>query len=410
MNRSLNRIFFFVLAMSGIMIQLAAQKRKCGTEAYMKTQTSTAINMDENRRNQENAPPSIPSNTTLSDDVTITIPVVVHIVYKEEVENISEAQIFSQIEVLNKDFRRKNEDATNTPAIFQSVAADVNIEFCLASTDPNGDPTNGITRTHTEQAIFDFDDAIKDSNRGGGDAWDTQSYLNIWVGNLGAFLGYASFPGGNLALDGIVINYTAFGTLGTAAPPFDLGRTTTHEVGHWLNLYHIWGDGGCGLDDGVQDTPLAGASSSNEPPCATPSQNTCHEGAGDLPDMFQNFMDYSHDACMNLFTKGQKTRMRSLFMGNNARASMLASKGCQTVTKLVTNTNVDVKTCSDGIQNGTETGIDCGGDCSPCRADISVPTFSQWGFLIFLLLILNGSLLFLGRLAAIHNSFASSNT
>ena len=162
-----------------------------------------------------------------SNNSIITIPVVVHVVYYNSTENISTAQIQSQIDVLNEDFRRLNADAVNTPAGFQPVAADSEIEFCLATTDPNGNPTDGITRTQTSQSSFSTNDGVKYSSSGGIDAWNTSEYLNIWVCDIsGGILGYAQFPGGPSSSDGIVCDYAYFGTIGTATAPFNLGRTT----------------------------------------------------------------------------------------------------------------------------------------------------------------------------------------
>ena len=330
-----------------------------------------------------NAPASLVAPTV------ITIPVVVHILYNTDAQNISDEQIHSQIQVLNEDYRRKNADASNTPSEFLAVAADTEISFCLANVDPNGFMTTGITRTPTANSSFGIDNQIKQSQLGGKDPWNTATYLNIWVGNLeGQLLGYAQFPGGTASTDGIVINYQNFGTIGTAIAPFDLGRTATHEVGHWLNLLHIWGDGGCGVDDGVSDTPLASGANIDSAPCVHPSKNSCTETSGpDLPDMFQNFMDYSDDACMNLFTLGQKHRMRSLFEINGARRSFLNAQGCSNngiaadcgdgfangdeigVDCGGTNCAPCASLCSDGIQNGNELGIDCGGACAPCEGN-----------------------------------------
>jgi hypothetical protein len=249
------------------------------------------------------------------------IPVVVHVVYNTTAQNISDAQIQSQINVLNKDFRRTNTDASNTPSAFQSVAADVEINFCLATRDPNGNATNGITRTYTSTTAFSQNDYVKSSSTGGKNPWPTGSYLNIWVCNLsGGLLGYAQFPGGPAATDGVVIGYQYFGTTGTAVAPFNKGRTGTHEVGHWLNLRHIWGDANCGSDY-VTDTPTQQTSNYGCPSYPKPS---CSNSS----DMFMNYMDYTDDACMNLFTTGQKTRMRALFASSGARVSLLSSSGC----------------------------------------------------------------------------------
>lgn len=247
----------------------------------------------------------------------ITIPVVVHVVYNTAAENISDAQIYSQITVLNEDFRRMNADADST----WPQAADTEVEFCLALKDPNGNATNGITRTATMITSFSSNDDVKFDSAGGKDAWTAAGYLNIWVCDIsGTTLGYAQFPGaGPASTDGVVIDYKYFGTTGTATSPFDLGRTTTHEVGHWLNLMHIWGDGPCGVDDLVADTPDAED--------ANRGCDTGHVSCGSV-NMVQNYMDYSDDACMNLFTQGQRERMRALFDAGGYRESILISPGC----------------------------------------------------------------------------------
>jgi hypothetical protein len=187
------------------------------------------------------------------------IPVVVHVVYNSAAENISTAQIKSQIKVLNLDFQAKNPDKAKVPAPFKGLVADPQIKFVLATKDPQGKPTTGITRTKTTRTSFGSNDSVKFSASGGQDAWPRDKYLNIWVCQLsGGLLGYAQFPGGQPATDGVVIRHTAFGTNGTAQAPFNLGRTTTHEVGHWLNLRHIWGDTeDCSGTDFVADTPNA---------------------------------------------------------------------------------------------------------------------------------------------------------
>ncbi len=248
-----------------------------------------------------------------------TIPVVVHVLYNTSAQNISDAQIQSQLEVLNRDFRRLNTDASNTLSQFQSIAADSEINFCLASVDPDGNSTNGITRTYTNLTSFSYDNKVKYTSQGGKDAWHRESYLNIWVCNLSNLLGYAQFPGGNAATDGVVVNFMAFGTIGTASSPFHLGRTATHEVGHWLNLRHIWGDGNCSYDDGVADTPPATAANYGCPL----SRVSCNS-----LDMVQNYMDYTNDACMNVFTLGQKSRMRAQLAPGGFRHSLLSSNGC----------------------------------------------------------------------------------
>ncbi|HHS95738.1 MAG TPA: zinc metalloprotease, partial [Phaeodactylibacter sp.] len=226
-------------------------------------------------------------------DGIITIPVVVHVVWNTAAENISDEQIQSQITILTEDFRRLNSDANNN----WPQAADAEIEFCLAGSDPNGNTTNGITRTQTSVTSFSTNDNVKFDATGGKDAWPSSQYLNFWVCDLGGgLLGYAQFPGGPANTDGIVCDYQYVGNIGTATPPYHLGRTATHEVGHWLNLRHIWGDGGCGVDDLVADTPVSDAPNFSCP--------TGHVSCGST-DMIENYMDYTHDDCMNLLTLGQ---------------------------------------------------------------------------------------------------------
>jgi hypothetical protein len=186
------------------------------------------------------------------------------VVYNTAVQNVSDAQIQTQIDVLNRDFAKLNSDTTKIPAVWKSLAANTNIQFCLAQRDPNGNATTGITRTSTTTTSFSTNNAVKTV----APAWPAASYLNLWVCNLGSsLLGYAQFPGGPAATDGVVITYTGFGTNGTAAAPYNLGRTATHEVGHWLNLYHIWGDdgGSCSGSDQVGDTPNQANSNGGAP-------------------------------------------------------------------------------------------------------------------------------------------------
>jgi hypothetical protein len=273
--------------------------------------------MDNNLQQLLEANPGATSNQR---DI-ITIPVIVHVVYNTASQNISEAQIQSQIDVLNEDYRRLNADAFNTRPQFETIAADAQIQFCLADTDPDGNPSNGITRTSTNIAQWTLGNAdnAKKSSSGGIDGWPRNSYLNIWVVNLsGDILGYAYPPGVPAWMDGAVIKYTYFGRgTGILIPPYNLGRTTTHEVGHWLDLSHIWGDGGCGQDDGIDDTPNAGT-----PYYGCPSNpSTC----GDL-DNHENYMDYTNDGCMNMFTAGQVEVMQAILHSN--RSALLNSNGC----------------------------------------------------------------------------------
>lgn len=344
MNKTLPALF--ILLLCAIAQPGWAQVRTCGSMDYLQQQIlddpARQAALDEIERHTEAILSGMERSAVTG---VITIPVVVHVVYNTTAENISTAQIQSQINVLNQDFRRTNSDATS----LWPQAADSEIEFCLASVDPSGASTTGITRTSTTRTSFSSNDYVKFNANGGKDAWPAGSYLNIWVCDLGSgLLGYAQFPGGPASTDGVVIDYQYFGTTGTATAPFNLGRTATHEVGHWLNLRHIWGDGGCSVDDFVSDTPTSDAPNYGCP--------TGHVSCG-TTDMIQNYMDYTDDGCMNLYTTGQKTRMRALFDAGGSRISLLSSGGCG---------SSPAPTCSDGIQNGSETGVDCGGSCPPC--------------------------------------------
>jgi hypothetical protein len=242
----------------------------------------------------------------------ITISVVVHVIYKSSEENISNAQIGTQIAALNRDYRSKNADKRSVPAVWEGLVADANVEFALATKAPNGKATSGITRTKTTRDSFGTGDSVKTKTGGGTVGWPSSAYLNIWVCNLaGGLLGYAQFPGGPARTDGVVILYSAFGTSGTAGPPFDLGRTATHEIGHWLNLHHIWGDrNDCGGTDFVTDTPNAQLPNYGKPSFPHISCNNGPSG-----DMFMNYMDYVDDGAMFMFTPGQITRMNATLAG-----------------------------------------------------------------------------------------------
>ena len=242
----------------------------------------------------------------LVPEAPVTIPVVVHVVHNQQSENISKAQIESQITVLNQDFGATNADKADVPDVWQGLATDTNIRFALASEDPAGNSTTGITRTKTNRAAFGVDDSVKSAATGGVDPWPTDRYLNMWACTLdGGLLGYAQFPGGPPETDGVVISTTAFGTTGAATAPFNLGRTGTHEVGHFLNLFHIWGlYDDCTGGDMVSDTPNAAGPNYGEPNFPHVSCNNGPNG-----DMYMNYMDYVDDRVMCMFTAQQVARM-----------------------------------------------------------------------------------------------------
>jgi hypothetical protein len=236
-------------------------------------------------------------------ETVVTIPVVVHVVWNQPAQNVSDEQIASQIDVLDQDFRATNTDAGSVPSVWSGMVADARVTFTLAD----------VTRTQTAVAGFSTDDAVKSAARGGADPWAADRYLNLWVCPLsGGLLGYAQFPGGPAETDGVVVLHTGFGTSGTAAAPFDRGRTATHEVGHWLNLRHIWGDDGdgCGGDDLVTDTPNQGGPNYGRPTWPKLSCDNAPNG-----DMFMNYMDYTDDAAMFMFTPGQAARMAACLAG-----------------------------------------------------------------------------------------------
>lgn len=310
------KCFFTILIITFCNISFG---QRCITNEYMAGASDRSI-----QRTFSNQ--STSGRDTLSGEV-IVIPVVVHVLYNDNRQNISEERIKAQIAALNRDFRRKNADTVNTPEPFKRLAADTRITFCLAQIDPNGYKTTGIVRKYTKEKLFLADDQMKYSSKGGSDAWDASRYLNIWVCDLfGRTLAYATMPGGNPKTDGIVIQFGVVGDETTLRGAYNMGRTLTHEAGHWLGLKHIWGDvedTGCG-DDGIADTPPQSYSSNG---CNSfPKLSAC--SIDQYGDMFMNYMDFSDDACMNMFTHGQASKMRSQFASGGLRNSFLDTGLC----------------------------------------------------------------------------------
>lgn len=306
------------------------ERRNCGTSEVHERLLRTVDGYAEARAEIENRTARVLESGAALRTGCTQIPVVVHVVSRNAAENISDAQIDSQIAVLNADYRATNPDKASTPSVFQPLIGDARVTFKLATTDPSGNPTNGITRTTTTTTPFTSDtDNVKSAATGGADPWPSDRYLNIWVcGNLRnaaglALLGYAQFPGGPAATDGVVIVHTGFGTTGTATSPYNLGRTATHEVGHWLNLRHIWGDDGtgCAGSDFVVDTPNQGGPNYGAPTFPTIS---CSNGPNG--DLFMNYMDYTDDRAMFMFTQGQVDRMQAALDG--PRSSIGVSGPC----------------------------------------------------------------------------------
>ncbi|MCX8020593.1 MAG: M43 family zinc metalloprotease [Chitinophagaceae bacterium] len=230
-------------------------QRKCAADDVLQAQLNEDPTLKRRMDEIENFIKQYVENVNagrLLPDGTIEIPVVVNVVYNTTAENVSDAQIASQIAVLNQDFSATNPDYNNTPAAFESLrSGNIGVTFVL----------DQVKRRYSTVTSWSTIDNVKRNNRGGISPTSPTTKLNIWVCDLGSgILGYAQFPGGNANTDGVVIDYQAFGTTGSAVAPFNKGRTATHEVGHWLNLRHIWGDDGsaCKGSDLVSDTPNQG--------------------------------------------------------------------------------------------------------------------------------------------------------
>ena len=236
----------------------------------------------------------------------LEIPVVFNVLYRTSAENISLAQLQSQIDVLNKDFNAQNSDYNTANNPYSSVRANVGIRFVL----------DAVNRKSTNKSSWGTRDAMKKTNRGGLNPTSPTTKLNIWVCTIGGgILGYAQFPGGSSSTDGVVLDSRYTGTTGTATYPFNLGRTATHEVGHWMNLRHIWGDATCGSDV-VSDTPTHNTANYGVP--AVGHRSTC---SGTPLEMYMNYMDYTDDRGMYMFSNDQKSRMLAIFNVGGSRAS-----------------------------------------------------------------------------------------
>lgn len=254
----------------------------------------------------------------------VTIPVVVHIVYNTTAQNIADSRVTEQIDVLNRDYAGLN---THSMYSFAStLKTNTELQFCLAKRKPDGTATTGIERRQTTVTSFSTNDYVKYYSKGGLDAWDPTKYMNIWVCNLGSSLcGYAQFPtSGVNATFGVVIMYQFFGVTGATAP-YNLGGTTTHEIGHCFNLYHIWGDDGtaCTGTDYCADVPNQAGPNYGVP--AFPHV-TCSNGT--LGDMYMDFMDYTDDVAYANFTPNQKTRIQACFASGGLLYSLTQSNGC----------------------------------------------------------------------------------
>jgi hypothetical protein len=368
-------VFLFVIS-----VGYSQSHRNCGTMASLEyLQKQNPLLKNKMALQEVQIQKWIAKHGRESQKSIITIPVVVHVIYNTNAQNISDAQIQSQIDVLNADYRRLNADTSNTPSLFDTLVADVEIEFCFAHQDPNGNWTNGVTRTSTTKTSFDLSqNDAKYTAQGGHDVWDRDKYFNIWVvpeikdGGMSGILGYAQFPGGPAATDGVVIGYDYFGTMGTVHYPYNKGRTLTHETGHWLNLYHIWGDDGnsCSGSDQVADTPNQGSENYGCPSFPHPSCNN-------VSDMFMNYMDYTYDACMNMFSKGQKQRMLAAM--NMSRASLITSGMCQVVSVKNAKAQANIKIYPNPSKGNIT--LDFGGD--NIKGVVNIRVYNSVGQLVY---------------------------
>ena len=290
-----------------------SQVNRCSTDEYRQVLKSKGL--DSNHQNVNKSEYVYPYSNNYD------IPIVIHILYNNEDQNISDDRIFSQIETLNNDYNALNIEIDDIPDEFQNVIGTVGFNFCLVQEDLNGNSFTGINRVYTTIESFQgFSDAMKKSDQGGVDAWDTENYLNIWVCDLnGNTLGFSTMPGDDADIDGVVIDYEYFGVDLSSSNPYNLGRTGTHELGHYFNLEHTflsgcasWGGDGC--DDTPQlQSPTYG--------CPSYPQESCSSN-----NMTMNYMDYTNDACMSMFTVCQAERMIDALL--TYRSNLIASTNC----------------------------------------------------------------------------------
>lgn len=338
---SVKRSVYLIILLLFVTSNIHGQEReRCGTVEYTRQMQKNGALKENDEQFEQWLNEKIKYRKGLEREkrflaTSYKIQVVVHVIHRGESvgvgTNISNAQINSQIQVLNKDFKRLNADAIKTPPEFLSVAGASSIEFVLAQTDPNGSPTSGINRVRggkTEYTIADNEELKAQSY------WPAENYLNIWVCNLTDRYGYTQFPvstlpglensSKNRLTDGMVISFDVFGSsdygIFRLEPFYNKGRTTTHEMGHFFGLRHIWGDKtDCEGDDYVDDTP---SQSSQTIGCPTHPELDC-PFENPKSRMFQNFLDYTDDACMNLFTQDQIARMITVLENSPRRASLL---------------------------------------------------------------------------------------
>jgi hypothetical protein len=338
MNRkNYTKSFFLFLFLHTVFFALA--QKKTGLEAQQCAtlpRLQLLLEKDPNRRDRFNADQALLNRLTsqaekhrlLRTEAVVTIPVVFHILLPNPLL-VTDAQVLAQLDTLNKAFGGTSGDSVRIPGYFKPFYGKSSIQFCLAQRSPDGEETTGIIRKTVARATFEPDDAMKHASSGGSDSWNTDAYLNVWICALtGGVLGYATFPNdGQPAEQGVVIDYRSLP--GGSTANYNNGKTLVHETGHYFNLSHIWGDddGLCTGTDNVEDTPNQGNSSSG---CATGirTDNCTASGNG---IMYQNYMDYSYDRCLVMFTPGQVARMETAL--NLYRSSLLQSNGCLPVVR-----------------------------------------------------------------------------
>ncbi len=375
------KLLLIIVAMVFLHNQKSFAQAGCNTMErhawLLKHNPSFAENLNNLERITQENLTTLRKGSNLRVNSQVVIPVVVHVLYHDPSELISDAQIMSQIDVLNEDYSKTNADANLIPSSFSFVSSGSNLQFALAKRDPNGNPTLGITKTYTPFTSFDPDDIndyMKFSATGGHDVWDRDKYLNLWVCNLsGSVVGRSQFPGGPASTDGVFIDYEYFGRTGNLAANYQKGRVTTHEVGHWFNLHHIWGDADCG-DDFIFDTPTQQRANYGCPSFPYPSCNNAS-------DMFMNYMDYTQDDCKYMFTYGQVQRMSTALA--SARTSISSSNGNSATSNYcpaITNFNFGGATFTDGsgINNNYQNNTDCQWLIQPIEGGVITLTFNDF--------------------------------
>ncbi|MGO4292663.1 M43 family zinc metalloprotease [Chitinophaga sp. RAB17] len=326
---------YFIILLTFFSCATAMAQRKCGTAEALQQRVKEIPRLQELLQKNETLMlqgQRLQRLNARTEDIpqTVSIPVVVHVVL-DDTAAVTYAQIQSQLDVLNRDYNAGNTDISLVPAVWKPLIGNTKINFCLAQRTPGDEPTSGVVKVKTGPGqSFSINNGaadVKYQSTGGSDAWDHSRYLNVWVTRLsGNYLGVAAPPGTGYPVEqeGVAIQYTAFGTTGSVTGVYNLGRTATHEIGHYFGLKHVWGDdnGSCSIDDGIADTPLQG---DNTYGCPTfPKLDNCTSTAPGI--MFMNYMDYTDDACMHLFTAGQVDRMR--FVLENIIPSLMTSNGC----------------------------------------------------------------------------------